>query len=151
MIEFEQDGVTYRTVAIPARIQAHISRRITPLVLPLVPAFSAIVKTKQTAGGALDYIEPLAALLQPFADALADMKDEHFDYVCDHCLFSLQRKVGENYMPVFTQGKVLMFSDLNDLSKQLPLIIKILTDSLGPFIQGLLIGQQQTQTAMANA
>ena len=150
-MEFDQDGSHYRTIAIPAKIQFHISRRITPLLLPLVPAFSAIVKTKTTAGGPLDYLEPLAHLLQPFTEALADMKDEHFDYVYDHCLQALQRQVGDNYMPVYTSSKALMFADLNDLSKLIPLIIKVLVDSLGPFIQGLLTGQQQTEASATAA
>jgi len=151
MTEFEQDGVTYRTTAIPAREQFHISRRIAPLVLPLVPAFNAIVKSKETAGGVMDFLEPLAELLQPFADALADTKNERLDYILDECLWALQRKVGENFMPVYTRSKVVMFDDLNGLQKQLPLVIKVLTDSLGPFIQGLLTSQQQAATAMATA
>jgi hypothetical protein len=150
MIEFEFEGAKYRTTAIPPKIQFHISRRITPLVVPLVPAFNAIVKTKGTAGGPLDFLEPLAHLLQPFTEALADMKDEHFDYVYDQCLQALQRQVGDNWMPVVSRGNVVMFEDLKDLGKILPLIIKVLTDSLGPFIQGLLTGQQQTE-AIATA
>jgi hypothetical protein len=151
MIEFEQDGAQYRTVAILPKIQFHISRRITPLLLPLVPAFNAIVKTKATLGGPLDFLEPLAGLLQPFTEALADMKDEHFDYVYDHCLQALQRQVGDNWMPVVSRSNVVMFEDLKDLGEILPLIIKVLTDSLGPFIQGLLTGQQQTEATMASA
>ena len=151
MIEFEQDGAQYRTLVIPAKTQANISRRLLPLILPLVPAFNAIVKTRATAGGALDFLEPLAEMLQPFAEAFADMKDDRFDYIYDVALTALQRRVGENWMPVVSRGNVVMFEDLKDLGKTLPLIIKVLTDSLGPFIQGLLTGQQQTETTAAAA
>jgi len=151
MIEFEQDGAQYRTLIIIAKTQANISRRLTPLILPLVPAFNAIVKTKATAGGTLDFLEPLAEMLVPFAEALADMKDERFDYIWDASLSALQRRVGDNWMPVVSRGNVIMFEDLKDLGKILPLIIKVLMDSLGPFIQGLLTGQQQTEATATAA
>jgi hypothetical protein len=81
VIEFEEGGEHYRTMPIPAKIQFHISRRIAPLVPPLVPAFNAIVKAQGLSGGAAAHIEALSQMLQPFTDALSNMSDEHFDYI----------------------------------------------------------------------
>jgi hypothetical protein len=151
MIEFELDGAHYKTLPIPAKTQGHLVRRLFPVVLTLVPAFAALVKAKEAQGPMLDILAPLSGLFEPFAAALADMKDEHFEYVYDVALGALQRKVGDNFVPVYTQSKVLMFSDLNDLGKQIHLIVRVLQDSLGPFMRGLLTGPLQTEAKAAAA
>jgi tail assembly chaperone len=147
MSEFELNGHEYRISKLTAMQQFHVNRKIAPLIPPLVPVFMKVHK----AGGLKDDgLVSLPELLQPLADGLAALPDETAEYVISTCLSALKRKNTEkgNWIAVWNQGgKVFMFADLNDMSSMIPLVIRVIQDSLGPFLQGLLIGQQQPETA----
>jgi hypothetical protein len=61
----------------------------------------------------------------------------------------VQRKQGSAWAPVWSsQGACLMFDDV-DLATILPLVVRVITDNLGPFISGLLTGQMQPNQSQA--
>jgi hypothetical protein len=159
MIEFEHNGQQYKAEKLPAMQQFHISRKVGPLVPPLVPIFLEIARS-----GALNVkvaaatgegdkpatkaipqlnLDRLAMLFQPFMDGLALMKDEDAEYVLSTCLLAVKRRVGESWQPVWNgRAKMAMFDDLNDVGQLWPIAMRVLQDSLGPFINGLLMSQQ---------
>lgn len=142
MIELEHGGNRYRIGKLNAFEQLHVSRKVGPLIPRLVPAFMAMAKE----GSALDQI---AQLLEPFAEAFADLPDEAVEYVAGTCLGVVQRQQGTSWAAVWNkQGKCLMFDDM-DLSSMLPLVIRVIAENLGPFISGLLSGQTQPTTTPA--
>lgn len=138
--EFEQDGAKYRIKKLDAIAQWHLNRKIAPLVPPLIPVFMKIAR----AGGVKGDIEGISGLLGPFADGIASMSDEASEYVINTCLSAIQREVSANvWMPIWAPGaRISSFAELNDLSKVIPLVVKVIWDALGPFIQGLLTAQE---------
>jgi len=139
MTEIEHGGNAYRIGKLNAFQQLHVSRKVGPLIPRLVPAFMAMAN-----GG--EAIDKLAQLFEPFAEAFAELSDESVEYVAGTCLSVVQRQQGSVWAPVWNkQAASLMFDDI-DLASMLPLVIKVITENLGPFISGLLSGQMQPMT-----
>jgi hypothetical protein len=137
MLEFEVSGQQYRARKLTAFQQFHVSRKVAPILPTLVPVF---VRLKQSEN-LMDDLATTAAALQPFADGLAAMKDEDGEFVISTCLSVVQRETQGNWAAVWSvQSKVCMFDDI-DLGIMIPLILKVIQDSLGPFISGLLTSQ----------
>jgi hypothetical protein len=136
--EFELDGNAYRMGRLTAKQQFHVSRRIAPLLPPLLPVFLQIAR--DAGGDKLTLAAAVAPLLQPLASALSDLKDEDAERVMDTCLSVVQRRAdGGNYTAVWNQAAgMAMFADMEDLAKLLPLVVRVIVDSLGPFISGFL-------------
>lgn len=137
MTEFELQGNQYRAGKLDAFAQLHVSRRIAPLIPTLVPVFVRVMNgglTKDPAG--------LAEIIKPFADGLAGMEDQAAEFVISTCLSVVKRKAsGNNWAPVWNQSaKACMFDDI-DLGVMIPLTVRVIQDSLGPFIRGMLTSQ----------
>lgn len=147
--EFEIDGKQYRIGKLSAFEQFHLSRKIAPLIPPLIPVFMELSK----GGGTIGDLTSLPALLQPFADSLAGMSDETSEAVLNTCLSIISRKadVGESWIRIWHKDKkVFMFQDLNSMEQTIPLVMRVIQDSLGPFIQGLLSRQQTSPSPQAS-
>ncbi len=142
MTEFDLAGNTYRFGKMTAFQQFHVSRRIAPIIPTLVPVF---VKISQD-GNLLADLPGLAEVLQPFADGLAAMSDEASEYVMSNCLSVVQRKHSNGWTAVWnSNAKVCMFDDM-DLGTIIQIVVRVIQDSLGPFIQGLLTSQTSDPT-----
>lgn len=137
MIEFEQDGKSFRANKLDAFKQFHVSRKISPLIPLLVPVFVKVAKDGNLTGNLAAYAE----MLTPFAEALANMSDESAEYILATCLSVVQRKQGDAWAPIWSAaGKCCMFDDM-DMSALLPLAVRVIQDSLGGFIRGMLTSQ----------
>lgn len=152
MIEFQLGARDYRMDKLNAIQQFHVSRKIAPLIPALIPVFLQIAKKGEKGLGSLANEESLAQigpLLQPFADSIASLPDATVDYLIDTCLSVVRRNREGNWAPVWSsQHKTLMFDDM-DLGALMPLIVRVITENLGPFIKGLLISQQGTSEPAA--
>src|ERR1700684_70673 len=141
--EFQLNGHEYKIGKLSAFEQFHLSRKIAPLIPPLIPVFVQLSKS----GGLAGDLTQLPALIQPFADSLAAMSDTTAEAVLNTCLSVISRRadVGESYIRIWHKDrKIFMFEDLNSMEFTIPLVIKVIQDSLGPFIQGLLTNQPET-------
>jgi len=137
MTEFEINEQTYRIGKLNAFVQFHISRRIAPIIPTLIPIFVKISKD----GSVTKDVSGLAEVMTPFAEGIAQMSDESSEYVLSHCLSIVQRKHNGNWTPVWSaQNKVCMFEDM-DLGVLIQVTMKVIQDSLAPFISGLLTSQ----------
>ena len=144
MTEFEVGGQTYRIGKLDAFRQFHVSRRIAPIIPTLVPVFVKLARE----GSLTNDIAGLSELLVPFAEGIANMSDEASEYLIANCLSVVQRKNATGWAQVWnTQGKVCMFDDM-DLGIIMQLVMKVIQDSLGPFIQGLLTSQASGPQAL---
>ena len=147
--EFEIDGHSYRIGKLSAFEQFHLSRKIAPLIPPLIPVFMELTKS----GGTVGDLTKLPALLQPFADGLASMSDTAAESVLNTCLSIISRKadVGDSWIRIWHKDKkVFMFEDLNSMEQTIPLTMRVIQDSLGPFIQGLLSRQTSPSPQVSN-
>ncbi|GAA7770988.1 hypothetical protein RN01_29850 [Cupriavidus sp. SHE] len=151
--EIELGGVQYSIGRLTAKQQFHVSRRIAPVIPPLIPVFLKLAKTVGGAAGAVDALskdlDGFGQVLQPFADALAAMNDADADYVMDNCLTAVQRQQPTGWARVVSlEQKTLMFQDM-DMSVILPLVVQVIVANLGPFIQGLLTSQASSPESEA--
>lgn len=145
MSEFELSGHAYRAAKLTATQQFHLSRKLAPLIPKLIP-----IGLQASQGGVLTSILSNPQVLQPFADALAEMPDAAAEYVLNTCLSVVRRKQGENWAAVWSpSAQAAMFEDLNDIGRCLPIVLRVIQDSLGPFIAGLLTSQPTTDQTPA--
>lgn len=143
-LEIDLNGNRYSIGKLSAKQQFHISRRIAPILPTLIPVFVRLASgtrvVSEDPGG-------LADVLQPLADGLAAMKDEYAEYVLDTCLQVVQRKQEHGWAGIWSsQQRTPMFQDI-DLGVMLPLVMRVITVNLGPFMQGLLTSQPSSPAA----
>lgn len=151
MSEFELGADTFRIGKLNAFQQFHLSRKVAPVIPTLIPVFLKLQASAKTASADGDSgpaqsplsgdLGALAEILQPFADGIAGMPDETAEFILSTCLGVVQRKQGTAWFPVWSAGQnVCMFDDL-DLGVMMKLSVRVITESLGPFLRGMLTGQ----------
>ncbi|KGS34436.1 phage tail assembly chaperone [Burkholderia pseudomallei] len=183
--EIQLNGGRYVIGKLNAMQQFHVSRRIAPIIPPMVPvlmkfyaeleqadvareqerANAALAALAERAEGAeaaagaapapaadrsrelLSMVDAIAPVLQPFADALAGLKDEDAEYVFGTCLSVVERWQGASWAKVWNIAhKTSMFDDIG-IDVMLPLVVRVVVANLGPFISGLLTSQASSPAA----
>ncbi|MGF6837066.1 hypothetical protein QF001_000933 [Paraburkholderia youngii] len=141
-LEFEVAGQRYRAEKLDAFKQLHVSRKIAPIVPKLLPMF---LKFAEQGDSMKADLAGMAEAFEPLAQALADMPDADCEYVFNACLAVVARNQGGNWASVWSGGS-LMFDDI-DIGAMVQIASKVIWDSLGPFIQGLLANKARGQAA----
>ncbi|KVN17917.1 MULTISPECIES: phage tail assembly chaperone [unclassified Burkholderia] len=153
--EIELNGARYAIGKLSAMQQFHVSRRIAPIIPPMIPVllqfYEEMDKTEGVSAdekqGVLALVNSIAPVLQPFADALANLKDEDAEYVFGTCLSVVERWQGPGWAKVWnTAHKTSMFDDIG-IDVMLPLVVRAVVANLGPFIAGLLTSQASSPAA----
>lgn len=179
--EIQLNGGRYVIGKLNAMQQFHVSRRIAPIIPPMIPvlmkfyaeleqadvareqarknaALAALAEGKEPSAGAdapaadksrelLSMVDAIAPVLQPFADALAGLKDEDAEYVFGTCLSVVERWQGVSWAKVWNIAhKTSMFDDIG-IDVMLPLVVRVVVANLGPFINGLLTSQASSPAA----
>lgn len=139
MAEFSVNGQNYRSARIDAMRQFHLSRKLAPIIPTLIPVFLQLAEAAKTSGKPLSSdMSSLSGLLEPFAEGIASMSDEHAEYILGTCMSVVQRQQGAAWMSVWNSGqKVCMFDDI-DAGAMIQIGFQVIRESLGPFISGLL-------------
>jgi hypothetical protein len=146
MTEFEIEGKFFRIEKLTAMQQFHVSRKIAPLIPPLLPIFAQVAKDQKKGVSIQDDFEVIGPLLQPFADGLSTMSDEASEYVFGTCLGALRYKHGDNWITFWSKtGNVAMVHDMNDVGLLIRLVVRVISDSLSPFIGGFLTNAEEAQ------
>ncbi|MFJ7312519.1 phage tail assembly chaperone [Pseudomonas sp. NPDC098747] len=151
MTEFELGDITFRINKLDAFKQFHLSRKVAPILPTLIPIFTKLATTARETGNTESdnaLLTPLsgdiggmAEVMTPLAEGIAEMSDEAAEYILGTCLSVVQRRQDDKWYPVWnTQQRVCLFDDL-DLGVMIKLAIRVITDSLGPFIRGMLTGR----------
>ncbi|AQQ20254.1 phage tail assembly chaperone [Burkholderia cenocepacia] len=153
--EIELNGGRYVIGKLSAMQQFHVSRRIAPIIPPMIPVllqfYEEMDKTEKASAdekqGVLALVNSVAPVLQPFADALAGLKDEDAEYVFGTCLSVVERWQGAGWAKVWNIAhKTSMFDDIG-IDVMLPLVVRVVVANLGPFISGLLTSQASSPAA----
>ncbi|MEE3504833.1 hypothetical protein QN399_00900 [Pseudomonas sp. 10C3] len=148
MSEFDLDENTYRVGKLDAFKQFHLSRKIAPIIPTLIPVFmklqasSAIAKDNGSTPSPLSGdLSSMAEVMIPFADGIAAMPDATAEFILATCLGAVSRKQGNAWSPVWSASQnICMFDDL-DIGVMIRLSVRVITESLGPFLRGMLTGQ----------
>ncbi|HDR8979500.1 TPA: hypothetical protein QDA90_004309 [Burkholderia vietnamiensis] len=179
--EVQLNGGRYVIGKLSAMQQFHVSRRIAPIIPPMIPvlmkfyaeleqadvareqaranaALAALAEGKGPSEAAdapaadksrelLSMVDAIAPVLQPFADALAGLKDEDAEYVFGTCLSVVERWQSTSWAKVWNIAhKTAMFDDIG-IDVMLPLVVRVVVANLGPFISGLLTSQASSPAA----
>ncbi|MBR8188290.1 hypothetical protein KDW82_04340 [Burkholderia vietnamiensis] len=183
--EIQLNGGRYVIGKLSAMQQFHVSRRIAPIIPPMIPVLmkfyaeleqadvareqertnAALAALAERAEGAeapaaaapapaadrsrelLSMVDAIAPVLQPFADALAGLKDEDAEYVFGTCLSVVERWQDTSWAKVWNIAhKTSMFDDIG-IDVMLPLVVRVVVANLGPFINGLLTSQASSPAA----
>ncbi|NML34949.1 phage tail assembly chaperone [Paraburkholderia antibiotica] len=146
-IEFEIADHRYRAEKLDAFKQLHVSRKIAPIVPKLLPMF---IKFAGNADSLKDDLAGMAEAFEPLAQALAEMPDADCEYVFNACLGVVMRNQQGNWASIWSQSaKSLMFDDI-DLGQMTQITVKVIWDSLGAFIRGILASPPGSQAAALN-
>ena len=136
MLEFELNGHSYRAGKLSAFQQLHLSRKIAPILPRLLPAFALLAGRGEEEAPLLN-LPDLANAVGPLAQALAEMSDADCEYVFGVSLSVVSRLQGQAWASVWNgPSKSPMFDDI-DLSAMTQIVVKVIADNLGPFMQGL--------------
>lgn len=157
--EFTIGENKYRVNKLPPRAQAHLMRRLMPIVsslaglaklgpatasaLNLGPAEDAVNESSEAATEMPP--DALAEILTPIATAISDLPDPVFDYIWDVCLSSCQIEQGGAWMAIYNVNAKRMQFDWLDLQACLQIIVQSIAENLSGFfpagrssLQGLL-------------
>ena len=128
--EIELGGHTYAIGKMSAMQQFHVMRRIAPLLTSLGGNLASFKDAK----GA----EEMAAILEPLAQAMAQMKDEEANYVIFACLRVVSRKQSDGRFQILVpEGRqALMFEDVG-MADMLRLTAEVIKWNLMGFFEGL--------------
>jgi hypothetical protein len=116
--------------------QFHVSRKIAPLIPAAIGPFLSIAAVK---GGVEKNFAEILSQLQPLADGLATLPDADAEFVLSTCLGVVRRQKGDQWVPIWRNGQT-MFEDI-DLGVMMRLTLRVIFESLGPFIRGVVTAQ----------
>jgi hypothetical protein len=120
---------TYRIGKLSALGQFHVSRRLAPVLAAVGISLQSL-----TQGMKAD-LSDFTTTLGPVADVMSKMSDEETNYIIFTCLNVVGRKDDNRYAPV-SQSGTIMYQDI-DMPVMLRLVIAVLRENLGNFLQGL--------------
>ncbi|WP_387467136.1 phage tail assembly chaperone [Photorhabdus sp. RM323S] len=130
-MEFEINGIQYRTAKLSVFDQLKVSRKLLPVLAGLVSDIRAV----QTMAQDRNMEGALEKALPKIAQAVSDLSDEDCNAILYPCLSVVSRQHGKGWTAVFSQG-VLHFDDI-DLPTLLQLVARVIGDSLGNFLHAL--------------
>ena len=147
MSETEIGGIRYQVNKMNVFDQAHVARKVAPIVFGMGKGYSQAVAEITTANGGVatngEDGDPAVQnqimfdAMVPITEILAKMADEDVNYVLKKCLGVCYRHNGQNWVPLMRGGN-LMFEDL-ELTALIQLTMEVVQDNLGPSLLGLLL------------
>lgn len=154
MSEVELNGVRYQVNRMNVFDQAHVARKVAPILFGMGKGYSLAQSNMATlnngeaqqTNGEVVGEDPRAAAQQsqivydamvPITEILAKMSDEDVNYVLKKCLAVCLKYNGSHWVPMMRNGN-LMFEDI-DLATLIQLTMEVVQDNLGPSLLGLLV------------
>jgi hypothetical protein len=134
MIETTINEHEYRITKLGLFDQAHVTRKLAPVVPQLAPLITALTGDALVEAVEGDF-SSMAEAIMPLANALAEMPEADFNFVMVKCLSVVKRRQDSLWSPVIA-GDSVMYDDL-ELLEAIELIVRVVVASLGNFIQGL--------------
>lgn len=133
-------GQDYRFGKMEPKEQYHVMRRLAPLLGSMGGALMGLLEAGDNDDKARAMRE-ISEALGPLAEALADMPDERFDYVIDHCLLHVSRMGPDKvFHPIYIANPKgppsRMFADIDALT-ELRLVSEVIKSNLAPFFAQL--------------
>lgn len=127
-VEQEVDGVKYKIGRLPPLQQAHVLRRVIPV---LVAAGIPLTQLMSTVGAKLDDTNMLK-VFEAGMDVIARMSNEDFDYIVLTTMAVVKRQQGPSLWAPMSNGRSLAFQDLS-VQQLVQLTILALKENMGSF------------------
>jgi hypothetical protein len=141
MIAFEVNGQKYQASKLSAMAQLHVSRKLSPLIPQILPA---AVKVKESG---MDDLAALATMFTPFTTAVSAMPEADCEYLFATTLGVVQRWQNGAWTPVWNVANNTLMFDI-ELMEMFTIAGKVVQDSLGSFITGLLASLPSTSPVL---
>lgn len=138
MEDIKVGGHVYRTVKLDVFKQAHIARRLLPVVAAIgdlaITVFKEKAKEKANASVSIAEIvdKTISAIIEPLTHAFSQLSDKDSEYVLRTCMSVCMRKQDAGYAPLATPDGLLMFHDI-DLKSMLHLTVIVVKENLSNF------------------
>lgn len=144
--DLEIKGRTYRVGKLSAMAQFHVSRKVAPLLPPLITLWEQALKAEKPLQ---DSLADVAELSMPFLHGLSKLPNEQLEYVIGECMAVVMRRDGNAAFPIWSaSARAPMYEDI-DMTVMLQITVRVITDSLGPFIDGWLTSPASHPTETA--
>jgi hypothetical protein len=138
MDDLKLNSGTYHIGRFPNAItQLQVARRLGPIFVKmgsLVEAFEKLFPEGLEATPSMSNfdLKDILADVEPFAEALAGLPDDRFEYVINTCLATVSRETGGRFAPVML-GKQQMFEDIAP-SEVMQLVFAVIQENLSNFM-----------------
>lgn len=135
MIEFDINGIKYRSNGMNARKQFHVARRIAAVFKVSEETAENFKRaTEKGAGDENARSVAIIAAINGFFDALAEQSDDTLDYVIDACLDTVSRKSGRSWTALRSDGVQMYDLSLYETGY---IVFKVIEDNLSGFFDSL--------------
>lgn len=145
---------TYRARKMPAMLQFHVARRMTPFITGLIGNLPPDVIGKAMRREKIDLsaIDPVA-MLEPIMKNMGAMSDEDSEYVINACLENCERALGKDtgWGPVKVLNAGMQYQDI-DMVGMLQITWGVIQENLGAFFPAALLNTtEQEQMGQASS
>jgi hypothetical protein len=138
-IEFEYEGNTYDCERFDAFRQGQLLRRLTPLLTKLGGALSGFSKIGELMAS--------PEVLQPFAEELASMPDDRYQWIIETCIGAVRQRAGDSWTPIWNKtARRYINSDLDNLAAQMRFVWEVCRANLGPSLLALFTNSAPTES-----
>lgn len=150
---FTSQGVRFRATKLVALKQLNLYRRIAPLLPPMLPLLSELLKslpteeaasdepapglTMQKVGSVLGNLDSLLPLAMPLMEAFAGLSDADAEYILNMCLNTVEREQQDVWHPIWINNRTMFRTELSDITQLLPVVFHVVKGNLANFTGAL--------------
>jgi hypothetical protein len=126
--EIEVAGNVYRIGKLSVMQQFHVARKLAPILGSMTDTLKEAAKQNDQDG------ELLMKVMEPMANALAQMSFDDSEFVVNTCLATVERKDGQGFQKI-KAGSQFQYADI-DLGVMMRLTFAVIQENLGNFFRG---------------
>jgi hypothetical protein len=135
MAEFEVDGMQFVSTKMPAMVQFHVLRALSPIIAQIGPQF--ITRP--------DSVAEVVQRLTPALTILAEMPEDKVNYILFKCMSYVKLRVGTQLAPIFNEHAQRMMYDNIGFETMMQILLNVLGENFSGFFQGT--GQASTEAS----
>lgn len=117
--------------------QLQVARKLSPVLVKMGSLVELFERVLSDDAPAFIDLKEMMADVAPFAEALADLPDDRFEYIVKACFGVCQRQTGAGggFSPVMAGGQQ-MFADIT-MTDTMQLVFAVIKENLSDFSAGL--------------
>lgn len=142
MNDFTIAGQDYKARRLPAMTEAHVTRRLAPVLNGMLPRLIEAVAMSE--GGKVEVktldLREASAIAGDFLTFIAGMSDADATFVISECCIVTERRQGERWSPVWVRGaKSPQFDDIR-FPVMAQIVFNVMREATADFMPSLGLG-----------